>query len=88
MSANFKPGHAGVMTLINGERVNYGAIAERNGNLLYYTGKGLREIHPNTPEALAKVSPELKAKADAEAWDDLKLSGHVAEIPLSQIQSN
>ena len=87
LTTQLKPNTAGVMVLVNGHRVNYGVIEVRNETLLFFTGKGLREIFkPSTPEE-EKAAPALKLKADAEAWDDLKKSGHVDEVPLARIVS-
>jgi hypothetical protein len=46
MKLKIKENHAGVMTLNDGTKVNYGTIrANQNmSKLIYYTGKGLREI--------------------------------------------
>lgn len=85
--AELKPNMAGVMLLINGHRANYGVIEVRNEHLLFFTGKGLREIFkPSTPFE-EKAQAALKVLADAKQWDDLKRSGHVEEIPLSRIES-
>lgn len=73
------------MTLLDGTSHNYGAIEERDGNILYYTGKGLREVfRPITAEEIA-AQPALQELVDRKAWDELKASGHVHEVPLSSV---
>lgn len=46
MKIKFKEGHAGVITLLNGEVFNYGLkrYILKTNNLVYYTGKALREL--------------------------------------------
>lgn len=87
LEAQLKPNTAGVMVLVNGHRASFGVIEVRNGHLLFFTGKGLREIFkPSTPNE-EKAAPALQVKVDAEAWEELKRSGHVAEVPLARIIS-
>lgn len=84
-TTQLKPNTAGVMVLVNGHRVNYGVIEVRNEHLLFFTGKGLREIFKPSTHEEAKAAPALKVKVDAKSWDELKRSGHVDEVPLARI---
>jgi hypothetical protein len=79
-----KKNHAGTMILKDGSTINYGVISIiDNKNLLYYTGKGLREIwSPNLSEEEKVVAEKFKGMDK----DDLKISGHVALISLDQIE--
>ena len=74
--------HAGVFRYNNGEEANYGVIRIENGELVHYTGKGLREIWaPKTAEDKTNAE-KLKSLSEV----DLILSGHIAITPLSEIQ--
>lgn len=76
--------HAGVMVLANGQSANYGSIRVENGNAIYWTGKGLREAWPQSPdENQKKLAAELQEKSERE----LISSGHIAVTPLDQIQT-
>jgi len=80
-----KENHAGVMTLNDGTKANYGTIrvTQNMSKLIYYTGKDLREMFkPNMTEEETKKAEELK-KLDEKTL--MKL-GHVAEIFLSEIK--
>lgn len=85
MKIKIKENHAGVMTLNDGTKQNYGAIrvTQNMSKLIYYTGKGLREMFkPDMTEEEKKKAEELK-KLDEIA---LMKSGHVSEILLSEIK--
>lgn len=85
MKLKIKENHASVMMLNNGTKANYGTIrVTRNGSkLIYYTVKGLREIFkPDMTEEEKHQAEELK-KLDEKT---LMKSGHIAEIPLSEIK--
>lgn len=85
MKLKIKENHVGVMTLNDGTEVNYGTIRvnQNMSKLIYYTGKGLREIFkPNMTEDEKHKAEELK-KLDGKT---LMKSGHIAEILLSEIK--
>lgn len=53
--------HAGAMQLKDGRTVNYGVIRVTDNEVVYYTGKGLREMwKPNMTEEEKKRAEELK----------------------------
>ena len=65
MKLKIKENHAGVMTLNDGTKVNYGTIRvnQNMSKLIYYTGKGLREIFkPNMTEDEKHKAEELNGK--------------------------
>ncbi len=85
MELKIKENHAGTMILNDGTKVNYGTIrvTQNMSKLIYYTGKGLREIYK--PD----MSDEEKQKAEELKKQDEKMlmkSGHIAEILLSEIK--
>lgn len=85
MKIKVKEGHAGVMTLNDGTKANYGTIrvTQNMNKLIYYTGKGLREMFkPDMTEDEKHKAEELK-KLDEKT---LMKSGYVAEILLSEIK--
>lgn len=85
MKIKIKENHAGVITLNDGSKINYGTIriTQNMNKLVYYTGKGLREMFkPDMNDEEKKTAEELK-KLDEKT---LKRSGHIAEIPLSDIK--
>jgi hypothetical protein len=77
-----KEGHAGKLILNDGTPMNYGVIEIRNSNLVHYTGKGLREIFPQSPDEAQKLE-----KLRLEKLDEATLiqSGHVKITPISEI---
>lgn len=78
---------AGAMQLIDGRTVNYGVIRVDDKEVVYYTGKGLREMwKPNMNEEEKKLAEALK-KIDKETDGEQKLikSEHIAVTPLDQI---
>lgn len=85
MKLKIKENHAGVMTLNDGTKHNYGTIrvTQNMSKLIYYTGKGLREMFkPDMTDEEKKKSEELK-KLDEKT---LMKSGHIAEIFLSEMK--
>ena len=79
--------HAGAMLLKDGNTVNYGVIRKDNEKVVYYTGKGLREMwKPNMTEEEKVVASELK-RISAEIDGDNKLiaSGHIAVTFFNEI---
>jgi hypothetical protein len=85
MKIKIKENHAGVMTLNDGTKHNYGAIrvTQNMSKLIYYTGKGLREMFkPDMTEGEKKKAEELK-KLDEKTF---MKSGHVSEVLLSEIK--
>ena len=85
MKLKIKENHAGTMILNDGTKVNYGTIrvTQNMSKLIYYTGKGLREIYkPDMADEAKQKAGELK-KQDEKM---LMKSGHIAEILLSEIK--
>ena len=85
MKLKIKENHAGVMTLNDGTKANYGTIrvTQNMSKLIYYTGKGLRKIFlPDMTEDEKHRAEELK-KLDEKTL--MKL-GHIDEILLSEIK--
>jgi len=86
MKIKVNEGHAGVMTLKDGTQMNYGVIrVTRNlSKMIFYTGKGLREM----------FKPEMTEKEKAKATELKKLDektlmklGYISEMELANIQS-
>jgi hypothetical protein len=81
--------HAGVMALIDGSTMNYGVIElnEEKGTLIFFTGKGLREMwKPNmSPEEQNKAAELIKLYDNGKGIEQLKATGHIEEIPLNKI---
>jgi len=85
MKLKIKENHAGTMVLNDGTEVNYGTIrvTQNMSKLIYYTGKGLREIYkPDMTEEAKQKAKELKEQDEKM----LMKSGHIAEILLSEIK--
>lgn len=79
----YSENHAGVLQLYDGRRMNYGSIRVENGNAVFYTGMGLREIWTDHKEqADIEKAKALKQKTEAELIE----SGHIKVLPISQIQ--
>lgn len=75
--------HAGALVLVDGRTINYGVIRRGHGKLVFYTGRGLREIwSPNMNDAQKALAAQLKEKSEQE----LRLSGHIDEIDLNDIR--
>jgi hypothetical protein len=84
MKIQVREGHAGVMVLKDGTKMNYGVIrVTRNmSKMVYYTGKGLREMFkPDMNEEEKSRATELK-KLDEKT---LMWLGYIAEIPFENI---
>ena len=87
MKIKVNEGHTGVMTLKDGTQMNYGVIrVTRNlSKMIFYTGKGLREMFkPEMTEEEKEKATELK-KLDEKTL--MKL-GYVSEMALANIQLN
>ena len=85
MKIKVKENHAGIMTLIDGSVHNYGVIriTQNMNEMVYYTGKGLREIFkPNITNEEKQISEHLKTMTE----NDLIKSGHVAKIKLAEVK--
>ena len=86
MKIKVNEGHAGVMTLKDGTTMNYGVIrvTQNLSKMIFYTGKGLRELFkPDMTEEEKSKAIELK-KLDEKFL--MKL-GYVSEMALANIQS-
>jgi hypothetical protein len=80
--------HAGVMQLKDGRIVNYGVIRINDKEVVYYTGKGLREMwKPNMNDVEKKLAEKL-IKIGEEEYGEQKLikSEYIAVTPLDQIE--
>jgi len=85
MKIKVKEGHAGVMTLKDGAKMNFGTIrvTQNLSKMIFYTGKGLREMFkPDMTEEESAIAAELK-KLDEKT---LMKSGHISEILLTRIK--
>jgi hypothetical protein len=83
-----RPNKAGSMLLKNGHVVNYGVIRIDNEKVVYYTGKGLREMwKPNMTEKEKAEALKLKEILDEENGEAILIaSEHIAITPLDQIE--
>jgi len=81
-----KEGHAGLMTLKNGTQMNYGVIrmTQNLSKMIFYTGKGLRELFKPDMNEDEKANAEQLKRLDEKTL--IKL-GYVSEILISNIQS-
>ena len=79
--------HAGAMQLKNGQTVNYGVIRTTENDVVYYTGKGLREMwKPTMTEEEKILAEQLKQIGEQEGGEQkLILSGHIAVTPFDEI---
>jgi hypothetical protein len=79
--------HAGAMKLKNGITANYGVIRVAEGKLVYFTGKGLREIWaPNMTEEQKKDAAVLRKIYDnGKGEKELIASQHIAITDLDDI---
>jgi len=79
--------HAGAMQLKDGRTVNYGVIRVTDNEVLYYTGKGLREMwKPNMNEEEKKRAEELKKISEGENGEQkLMDSGHITVTKFDDI---
>jgi hypothetical protein len=88
-----KSNHAGAMLLKSGLTANYGVIRINNRKLLYFTGKGLREIwSPNLTAAEKEKASSLRKIIETENNDEtlkasaLRTDGYIDEIDLDDIE--
>lgn len=80
--------HSGVMQLKDRRTVNYGVIRVTDNEVVYYTGKGLREMFkPNMKEEEKRHAEELK-RICKEKNGEQKLinSEHIAVTKLDDIE--
>ncbi|HVA97533.1 MAG TPA: hypothetical protein VNG53_01450 [Bacteroidia bacterium] len=79
--------HAGTMQLKNGQTVNYGVIRTPNNEVVYYTGKGLREMwKPTMTEEEKKLANQLRQIGEKEDGEQkLIASEHIAATPFDEI---
>jgi hypothetical protein len=79
--------HAGAMQLKDGQTVNYGVIRVTENDVVYYTGKGLREMwKPTMTDEEKKIAEELKKIGESEGGEKkLIASKHIAITPLDSI---
>jgi len=79
--------HAGAMQLKSGNTTNYGVIRVNDTEVVYYTGKGLREMwKPTMKEEEKENAEELKQIGESEDGEQkLITSGHIAVTPLDEI---
>ena len=74
---SFRPeGQAGIFTYKNGQKASYGTIRFTNDSIVHFTGKGLREIHPNN-SPLSKEQIELSEKLKKLSEEELIASEHI-----------
>lgn len=86
MKIKVREGHAGVMTLKDGTQMNYCVIriTQNMAKVIFYTGKGLRELFkPNMTEEEKENAEQLK-KLDEKTL--MKL-GYVSEMAVADIQA-
>lgn len=86
MKIKVKEGHAGVMTLKDGTNMAYGVIrvAQNLSKMIFYTGKGLREMFkPDMTEDEKENAEQLK-KLDK---NTLMKLGYISEMSFTQIQT-
>ncbi len=88
-----KTNHAGAMLLKSGLTTNYGVISVNDRKLLYFTGKGLREIwSPNLTSPEKERASSLRKIIEAEKNEEnlktsaLKADGYIDEIDLDEIE--
>lgn len=85
MQIKIKEGHAGTMILNDGTKMNYGVIRinQNMSKMIYYTGKGLREMFKPDMTKEERQKAESLKKMDEKT---LMKSEHIAEILLSEIR--
>jgi hypothetical protein len=86
MKIQVREGHAGVMTLKDGTQMNYGVIrvTQNLTKIIFYTGKGLRELFKPDMNEEEKANAEQLKNLDEK---NLMKLGYVSEIPFSNIQA-
>lgn len=79
--------HAGAMQLTDGRTVNYGVIRINDQEVVYYTGKGLREMwKPKMTQEEKQVANELRRIGEEEGGERrLIQSQHIAITNLDEI---
>ncbi|MBA3986531.1 MAG: hypothetical protein H0X63_08180 [Flavobacteriales bacterium] len=79
--------HAGAMQLNDGHTVNYGVIRVNDNEVVYYTGKGLREMwKPTMTEEEKKLAGQLKQIGETEGGEQKLISSeHIAITSLDDI---
>ena len=85
MKIKVKKGHAGVMTLKDGTQMNYGVIrvTQNMSKMIFYTGKGLREIFkPDMTEEEKTKAEQLKKLNEKTLME----SGHISEMFLTNFK--
>jgi len=85
MKIKVNEGHAGVMTLKNGTQMNYGVIrvTPNLSKIIFYTGKGLREMFkPDMADDEKVKAAELK-KLDEKT---LMKMNYISEMSFSNIK--
>lgn len=85
MKIKIKEGHAGVMTLNDGTQMNYRVIrvTQNLKTLIFYTGKGLREMFKPDMNKEEKINAEQLKKLDEKT--SIKL-GYVSEVLFASIR--
>lgn len=80
--------HAGAMLLKNGQTVNYGVIRVNEQEVVYFTGKGLREMwKPSmTQDEETKAKELRKINEEPDGEEKLIASGHIKITLLKDIE--
>lgn len=79
-----KENHAGALILKDGTTINYGVIRIEGDNLIYYTGKGLRELW--SPNLSFEERERVKIYREEKNIQKLIELNYVAITPLSEIE--
>lgn len=79
--------HAGAMQLKDGRTVNYGVIRLTDNEIIYYTGRGIRDIwKPNMTDEEKKFADQLKKIGKGENGEQKLIdSGHIAITKFDDI---
>ncbi len=79
--------HAGAMQLKDGRTVNYGVIRTTENEVVYYTGKGLREMwKPIMTEEEKKFAVQLRQIGEQEGGEQKLISSeHIAVTLFTDI---
>lgn len=79
--------HAGAMQLKDGRTVNYGVIRVMEDEIVYYTGKGLREMwKPNMTEEEKEIADKLRKIKEEENGEQMLIhSEHIAVTKFDDI---
>ena len=86
MTIKINHGHAGIMTLKDGTTLNFGVIriTRNNRKLVFYTGKGLREMFKPDMTEEEKIKAEVLKKLDEKTLIRME---YISEVSLANIQS-